>query len=1072
MGPPRLIVEGRELRGRSPRSAAVLARLALDVGTVVTREILVNDVWDGERLKSGSGALRTQVRRLRAALDEQGVGDIIETAPDGYRLAVDRESVDIFKAEIVLDEAMAAFDQDAAQATDSLRSAWTLLNAEPLQGLEDFDFATPAIGRVRSLVEVARLQFARALVASGEPQEAIAILEPAVAADALAAEPVALLVDAHRVAGRPHDALAIADAHREAMLDVGLIVSEQVRSSERIALGVEDSDHGRPSALIGRREECNVLGDALDGLVAGGGRGQAITVVGEAGVGKSELMTWLADVARAADVPVLQGAGDPFGNDFPLLAVREAMATLANVREVIDGSIDRSSAGEDADILQATNDASLQWQRLAVAEGVVAELDSSVLRPHVLVVDDMHWVDESSRAVLRAVSRFASRAPLLLVMAGRPEGGWMETMAASSIQSLMPAPLGREDGRLLAEAQVGASLGPTLAEAVDRAGGVPLLIVELIRGLRSERRLVVGDRVDLVGDTAPTSIQELVRRRISTLPDMAKRLCEVTALLGAEARLDVVAHMLETTPLELNELITVAIDADLLSSSARTLSYRHDLVREAVVESMPAPHRADLHRQMASLHADRGSPITAVAAHAALAAAFEDDRQLVGWLREAADSTSMLEPLTSLRFIDRALEIGPADVETRYGLLRAKVEALTNSGQVLEAATLLDSVLEINPDRAADALLRLAGLKLLSDDVSDAKEVLLRGLARDPEEPIRSRLHSLVGLVSMIMLQKEDAYHWSAEAERLGAECGDLVARSVAAGVRGRMRCLSFEDGALADNQRSVEFANADPTGQAHGYQPYSFLCMAAVDLGLHDEAERAIAGGREVAARVHTPWAGPVLQALEMLIFYRRGLVADVRATASEILERRSLVGAGMVDSWATTMLSAVALRDGDVDAARSWIAASKAEEAPNSLGDDFAVCVDAQLLAIDGDVGAAFEHIAGAWEICDLIGLKIWFQVMAGTAIRLGLLAGERDRVEKMVQDCEWISDQTGAPVHVALAMRARALFDGDVDAMRRAVERYRATDWLLETSDAESELAAMEAGVPLPSTCLPAV
>ena len=78
--------------------------------------------------------------------------------------------------------------------------------------------------------------------------------------------------------------------------------------------------------------------------------------------------------------------------------------------------------------------------------------------------------------------------------------------------------------------------------------------------------------------------------------------------------------------------------------------------------------------------------------------------------------------------------------------------------------------------------------------------------------------------------------------------------------------------------------------------------------------------------------------------------------------------------------MLSAVALRDGDVDAARSWIAASKAEEAPNSLGDDFAVCVDAQLLAIDGDVGAAFEHIAGAWEICDLIGLKIWFQVMHG--------------------------------------------------------------------------------------------
>ncbi len=1045
----------------------------MSAGEVVTRDQLLNDAWDGELLKSGSGALRTQVRRLRAALDEKGVGDIVETASDGYRLAIDRDSVDIFRAEFMLDEAMAALDQDAAHATDLLRSAWELLNAEPLQGLEDFDFAGPAISRFRSLAEVARLQFARALLTSGDAQAAVDLLSPAVSADPLAAEPVALLVDAHRLAGRPHDSLAVADAHREAMLDVGLIVSEQVRNAENFALGVDELDDGGPSALIGRSDECAVLADALEALTNDGsrGRGQAITVVGEAGVGKSELMSWLADSARALDVPLLQGAGDPFGNDFPLLAVREALSTLPTARDVIDGSIDRSPTAGDPDILQATNDASLQWQRLAVAEGVIAALESSIDRPHVMVVDDMHWVDESSRAVLRAISRFAARAPLLLVMAGRPEGGWINTMAASSIRNLMPAPMERQDGRLLAEAQVGAPLGPLLAEAVDRAGGVPLLIVELIRGLRSERRLVVGQTVDLIGDTAPTSIQELVRRRLATLPGDAKRLCEVTALLGAEARIDNVGQLLEATPLELNELITIAVDADLLSSSARLLAYRHDLVREAVVESMPATQRADLHRQMATLHADRGSPITAVAAHAALAAAFEDDRQLVDWLREAADSTSMLEPLTSLRFIDRALEIGPADVETRYGLLRAKVEAFTNSGQVMEAASLLDSVLEINPDRAADALLRLAGLKLLSDDVTDAKEVLLRGLARDPEEPIRSRLHSLVGLVSMIMLQQEDAYHWAAEAERLGAECGDLVARSVAAGVRGRMRCLSFEDGALADNQRSVEFANADPTGQAHGYQPYSFLCMAAVDLGLHDEAERAIAGGREVAARVHTPWAGPVLQALEMLIFYRRAKADEVRATASEILERRSLVGAGMVDSWAATMLAAVALRDGDVDEARRWMDVVKAEEAPNSLGDDFGVCVDAQLLAIDGDLEAAFEHVAGAWEICDLIGLKIWYQVMAGTAIRLGLLVGDRERVEKMAQDCEWIRDRTGAPIHEALAMRTRALVDGDVGAMRQAVELYRATDWALETSDAEAELAAMEAGDLLPATFLPA-
>lgn len=68
---------------------------------------------------------------------------------------------------------------------------------------------------------------------SGDPQIAVSVLEPAVRIDPLAAEPVALLVDAHRLAGRPHDALAVTEAHRQALLDVGLIVSEQVRRAGR-----------------------------------------------------------------------------------------------------------------------------------------------------------------------------------------------------------------------------------------------------------------------------------------------------------------------------------------------------------------------------------------------------------------------------------------------------------------------------------------------------------------------------------------------------------------------------------------------------------------------------------------------------------------------------------------------------------------------------------------------------------------------------------------------------------------------------------------------------------------------
>lgn len=1072
MGQPRFVVDGRELRGRSPRGSAMIARLALDAGSVVPREQLIEDVWDGEVLSSGPAALRTQVRRLRSALDKEGVGHIVRTANDGYVLDVDPMEVDVYKAERLLDTVLADVASETEERTQKLRKVWDLINATPLQGLEEFEFAASHSARLAALAEVARLEYARALVGSGSPETAISVLKDAVHRDVLAAEPVALTVEAHYRAGRPHDGLALVEAHRQAMLDLGLVVSEQVRIAEGIALGVEESRPGRPTSLVGRAEECEALATALEDLGSGALSGRVVTVVGEAGVGKSELLNWLVGCAELNDVQVLRGSGDPLGNDFPLLAVREALSPLGGVRRVLDDSLERSSNDAETDIVRATNEASLQWQRLSVAESVVSELEGAFSAPYVVVIDDLHWVDASSRAVLRAIGRLASWAPVLLVLAGRPEGDWLDSLATSSSLNLMPLPLDVESGRTMAQALVGASLGPSLAGAVDRAGGVPLLIVELIRGLRAERRLRAGDAVELIGDSAPTSLRELVRRRLGPLSTDVRRLCEMAALLGAEARVDVVGPLLKATPIEVNELVTAAVAADLLTSTSTSLAFRHDLVREAVAEAVPPAVRASLHREMASLHAARGAPITAVAAHAALAAALEDDKQLITWLREAADATSILEPETSLKLLDRALEIGPAEIDVRYGLLRAKVEALTNSGQIAEAAALLDAVLEMDPDRAADALLRLAGLKLLSNDTVGAREVLERGLARDPGEPVNCRLHALMGLCCTILLDREGAEHWSGEAERLGMACGDLVARSIAAGMLGRLRCLEFDPGALADNRRSVELANADPTGQAHGYEPNSFLVMAAIDLGLHEEAEAAIAAGRAVAQRVHTPWVEPLLQALEMLLQYRRDEKVEVDATATEILDRRSLVGAGMVDAWAETMLALRALRDGNVDQARSLITAAKAEESPNTLGEDFGVCVDAQLLAIDGDVKAGFDHVAGAWEICGLIGAKIWFQVMASTAIRLGLLSDQREQVEQMVQDCEWIRDRTDAPIHRALAARARALFDGDVDAMREAVALYEETDWVLETADAAVELAAMEAGRPLPATFLPAL
>ena len=119
---------------------------------------------------------------------------------------------------------------------------------------------------------------------------------------------------------------------RQALLDVGLIVSEQVRRAEQRALGADAPSTPKPESLLGRSVECDALSTALDALQNRATRGEVVTLVGEAGVGKSELLRWLSECVASADVPILHGSGDPFGQDFPLLGVREAMASLAPVR--------------------------------------------------------------------------------------------------------------------------------------------------------------------------------------------------------------------------------------------------------------------------------------------------------------------------------------------------------------------------------------------------------------------------------------------------------------------------------------------------------------------------------------------------------------------------------------------------------------------------------------------------------------------------------------------------------------------------------------------------------------------
>ncbi|HUN31813.1 MAG TPA: BTAD domain-containing putative transcriptional regulator [Trebonia sp.] len=218
-----------------PRARALLALLALDAGRVVPAVTLIDRLWDGDPPEGARGALQSMISRLRGVL-----GEVIESPPGGYRLAVIRGLVDVLAFEDLAGQgARALADGDQARASASLRQALALWRGPALAGLP---VSEPVAGIAARLEELRRSATADRIEADlarsdGPPDAALtADLRALVAEDTLAERPRALLMRALYLAGRQADALAVyADARARLAADLGVDPSPQL---EQVYLGV------------------------------------------------------------------------------------------------------------------------------------------------------------------------------------------------------------------------------------------------------------------------------------------------------------------------------------------------------------------------------------------------------------------------------------------------------------------------------------------------------------------------------------------------------------------------------------------------------------------------------------------------------------------------------------------------------------------------------------------------------------------------------------------------------------------------------------------------------------------
>jgi DNA-binding CsgD family transcriptional regulator len=286
------------------------------------------------------------------------------------------------------------------------------------------------------------------------------------------------------------------------------------------------------------------------------GQGRMVLVSGEPGIGKTSLVEHFAQQQRS-DVRVLWGGCDALLTPRPLGPFRD-------IAEQAGGKLS-ALLGDSA-------------APAAVFGGVLAELQR---QPTVTIVEDIHWADDGTLDVLRYVGRRIGRTSALLVLtyrheemgASNPLRAFLGDLASSAATLRVQLPP-------LSEHAVGMLVG---ARTIDTAalhrqtGGNPFFVTEILASTDSG---------------LPLSIRDAVMGRIARLSCPARSLLEAAAIAGTRAE----AWLLEAIVPEAFAALDECLGAGMLLEHADSYAFRHELARQAVMESIPPVRRAELHR--------------------------------------------------------------------------------------------------------------------------------------------------------------------------------------------------------------------------------------------------------------------------------------------------------------------------------------------------------------------------------------------------------------------------------------------------------------------------------------------
>jgi DNA-binding SARP family transcriptional activator/tetratricopeptide (TPR) repeat protein len=638
--------------------------------------------------------------------------------------------------------------------------------------------------------------------------------------------------------------------------------------------------------LIGRSAELGLLQDAWRAAVAG--RRSLAMVRGGAGVGKTRLVTEVAEMAR------LQGAvvasTQCFGTSGRLAlapvadwlrnpAVQSAAATLDPAWRAEVGRLVPAEGHEGRTAgPRAMADA---WQRHRFFEGLARAL-IAVGRPLLLVLDNVQWCDQETLAFITFCLGLADGAQLLVAGTLRDDSldddpelmDWAVRMRATGLLTeLSLGPLEAADTAQLARAISGQPLAGADADLLHATtGGFPLYIIEAARGTTADP----GGTPLPVGDLAA-----VLRKRFEQVSPAARDVAGLAAAVGTNFSLDLLT---EASDLEADTVVE-AVDElwrlRIMHEFGDGYDFSHDMLRETAYSQVSPPKRWLMHRRVAQglelLHADDTDVVAAQLAEQ-YARGGRGDRALAYYRRAADVAASRFAHAEAIRLHREALAIvrhlpeGRDRDRQELAVLEAIASPLTArygyASPDLQQAVERSIALAESLGRKDSALTGLAGLwtsRFVQGRTADGYQVAKRALALvDPGSEQSSPAHFAVGGSAVSLgMPAEGVRHL------------ELAAR-------------------LASGAESLSIGTRP---DVHGT---AWAAHAHWLLGNDDDALSACDGAIRLARSIDHPFCLAVALAYGSITYQMRGDMAELRDAVAELRELCGRYGFAYYREWA----------------------------------------------------------------------------------------------------------------------------------------------------------------------------